>query len=255
MIHHLNCASMHPYVPAIDSIVNCLLIESDDGYLLVDTGFGRQDYLSPSPLVRAFTALLRTPRDLNETASEQVKGLGVDPEDVHHIVLTHMHLDHAGGLPDFPWAQVHVHRSEHEMGMRRSLPFGPFYRPEHWAHQPHWVLYDDPRSSWYGFEAIELLPGIKPRILLLPLPGHSPGHCGVAIELDHGWLLHCGDATYPFYRMDDPRQPFGDPPGWLVRWLLGPHTPKLKALHEQWGDEIELICGHDPASFAIHESY
>ena len=83
MIHHLNCASMHPYVPAIDSIVNCLLIESDDGYLLVDTGFGRQDYLSPSPLVRAFTALLRTPRDLNETACAQVKRLGFDPQDVH----------------------------------------------------------------------------------------------------------------------------------------------------------------------------
>jgi glyoxylase-like metal-dependent hydrolase (beta-lactamase superfamily II) len=255
MIHHLNCASLHPYIPAIDSIVNCLLLESDDGYLLVDTGFGRQDYLNPSPLVRTFIALLRTPCDMEETALRQVEGFGIDPKDVRHILLTHMHLDHAGGLPDFPWAQVHVHRREYEMGMRRSLPLGPFYRPEHWAHNPNWALYDNASTDWYGFEAIEVLPGIKPRILFLPLPGHSPGHCGVAIELDHGWLLHCGDATYPFYRMEDPRQPYGEPPTWLVHWLLGPHTPKLKALHARWGDEIHLICGHDPVSLEDHKTY
>jgi glyoxylase-like metal-dependent hydrolase (beta-lactamase superfamily II) len=255
MIQHLNCASLHPYIPPIDSIVNCLLVESDDGYLLVDTGFGKQDYLDPSPFMRAFIALLRTPQNLEETAIEQVKSFGIDPPDVRHIVLTHMHLDHAGGLPDFPWAQVHVHRSEFEMGMSRSLPLGPFYRPEHWVHNPNWILYDTPVCEWYGFEAIDVLSGIKPRILFLPLPGHSPGHCAVAIELDHAWLLHCGDATYPFYRMGDPRQPYGEPPTWLVRWLLGPHTPKLRELHERWGDEIEFVCGHDPVSLEDHKTY
>lgn len=255
MIHHLNCGSLHPYIPAIDSLVNCLLVETDDGYLLVDTGFGQQDYLKPSPLMRMFTGLLRSPRNLEETALRQVERLGVPPDDVRHIVLTHMHLDHAGGLPDFPWANVHAHRSEFDIAMRRSLPLGPFYRPEHWAHNPLWVLYDTIQVDWFGFEAIDILPGLKPRIMLLPLPGHSPGHCAVAIELDNGWLLHCGDATYPFYRMDDPRQPYGEPPSWLVRWLLGPHTPRLRELYEQHNDKISFICGHDPASFAKHQTY
>jgi glyoxylase-like metal-dependent hydrolase (beta-lactamase superfamily II) len=246
---------MHPYIPAIDSMVNCLLVESDDGYVLVDTGYGKQDYLDPSPIVRAFIALLRTPGDLEETAFQQVKAFGLDPKDVRHIVLTHMHLDHAGGLPDFPWARVHVHRAEHDIAMRRSLPLGPFYRPEHWAHNPQWVLYDEVETDWYDFKAIDVIPGIKPRIVFLPLAGHSPGHCGVAIEVDRGWLLHCGDATYPFYRMDDPRQPYGEPPGWLVRWLLGPHTPKLKGLYEEHSDEISFVCGHDPVSYADHKTY
>jgi glyoxylase-like metal-dependent hydrolase (beta-lactamase superfamily II) len=255
MIYHLNCGSLHPYLPAIDSLVNCLVLESDDGYILVDTGFGKQDYVAPSPLMRAFTGLLRTPRDLKETAIHQVQELGIDPGDVHHIILTHMHLDHAGGLPDFPWAKVHVHRAELEAAMRRALPLGPFYRPEHWAHNPTWVLYDSVQTKWFDFNAIEVLPGLTPRILLLPMPGHSQGHCGVAVELDDGWLLHCGDATYPFYHMDDPRQPYGEPPTWLVRWLLGPFTPKLKTLAQEHGDEVTLLCGHDPVSYMNNKSY
>ena len=255
MIYHLNCGSLHPYVPSIDSLVNCLLLESDDGYVLIDTGFGLADHLTPSKLMRVFTGLLRTPHDLEETAIHQVKRLGIDPEDVRHIVLTHMHLDHAGGLPDFPWARIHVHRTEHEAAMQRKLPLGLFYRPEHWSHNPDWTLYDAIDTSWFDFEAIELLPGVRPSLLLLPMPGHSPGHCGVAVELQEGWLLHCGDATYPFYHNDDPRQPFGDPPAWFVRWLLGPYTPKLRRLYVEHHDQVRFICGHDPVSFADQKEF
>jgi glyoxylase-like metal-dependent hydrolase (beta-lactamase superfamily II) len=106
--------------------------------------------------------------------------------------------------------------------------------------------------DWFGLPALEILENLSPRVLLIPLHGHSPGHCGVAIEQGDGWLLHCGDATWPFFRSGHPDQPYGDPPQWLVRWLLGAHTPKLRALHASHGDRVEMICSHDPVSFSIH---
>ena len=109
-VRHLNCGSMHPFWPRIHSIIYCLLVETNEGLLLVDTGFGINDISAPTRLMRAFTFLLRSPRDIEETAVKQVERLGYSKEDVRHVVLTHLHLDHSGGLPDFPKAAVHVHR-------------------------------------------------------------------------------------------------------------------------------------------------
>jgi glyoxylase-like metal-dependent hydrolase (beta-lactamase superfamily II) len=62
---------------------------------------------------------LRSKFDLNETALYQVQRLGYKPEDVKHVVITHMHLDHAGGLADFPHADIHIFELEYEHIMRR----------------------------------------------------------------------------------------------------------------------------------------
>src|SRR5512140_2113675 len=105
-IHILNCGTMRPYLPPFPTGVTCLLVESSDGLVLVDTGFGTRDYREPGLGMRALLAAMRSPRDVSETAVHQVQGLGFSPESVHHIFMTHLHLDHAGGLPDFPWAQV-----------------------------------------------------------------------------------------------------------------------------------------------------
>jgi len=108
----MNCGSLYAVFPRVKAITYCLLVESDDGLVLVDTGFGRQDYTEPSRLMRFFFYWTGVPRKIEETAAFQVQELGYQLSDVRHIVLTHLHLDHAGGLRDFPRAKVHIYREE-----------------------------------------------------------------------------------------------------------------------------------------------
>jgi glyoxylase-like metal-dependent hydrolase (beta-lactamase superfamily II) len=253
-LHHLNCGTMRPYFPRLRAIVYCLLLETDDGLAMVDTGFGFGDTTRPAPLMRLFKALLRNPRDQKETAVRQVAALGYDPTKVRHIVCTHLHLDHAGGLPDFPQAKVHVYRPEYEAAMARRGVMGRFYRPEHWVHGPRWVLHELSEMAWFGFDCVPVVHGLSPEILLVPLPGHTPGHCGVAVQTGAGWLLHCGDAASPFYVGADPNYPHDVQANRLSRWLIGSHVPRLRALVRVHGDQVRLISGHDVGAWAETQS-
>lgn len=254
-IYHLNCGSLSPIYPRLKSIVYCLLLETDDGLVLVDTGFGRQDYSHPSRMMAGFLWLMGVPRDSKETAFHQVESLGYDPGNVKHIVLTHLHLDHAGGLRDFPRAKIHVFKREFESAMS---PTGFVERgcdPSHWVHNPDWVLYDRVDGDWFGFPSIKIHSISNGSILLIPLPGHTRGHCGVAIASTNGWLFNCGDAESPFHKevdahgYPDDQQPLNFLPGWIPRKLIGTHVPELRKLKCDHGDEINLFSSHDIYSF------
>jgi glyoxylase-like metal-dependent hydrolase (beta-lactamase superfamily II) len=105
---------MQPYFPPVKNGVTCFLVETNRGPVLVDTGFGTRDYISPHRSMNFFLTLMRSKRDVNETALYQVQRLGFNPEDVRHILQTQLHLDHAGGLSDSPHAQIHVLKAEHD---------------------------------------------------------------------------------------------------------------------------------------------
>jgi len=255
-IHHLNCTTMRPFAFVLSGtgsfvsrshlVVHCLLIESNDGLVLVDTGFGTRDFIRPSKPVRTFMFLSGTRRDVRDTAVHQVAKLDYDVRDVRHIVLTHLHLDHAGGLPDFPWAKVHVHALEYETVMRSGAFSGRYHRFEHWAHGPEWVLHSCQGERWFDFECIQVMEGVLPEILFIPMPGHTRGHCGVAVETKEGWLLHCGDG-YIFRGEVKPEYGRGSRPGWMepLARRLFPHVPRLRELARNRGREVRLFCSHD----------
>lgn len=260
-IHHLNCGTLNPLFPrGVQSVLYCLLVETNDGLLLVDTGFGVRDYQQPTRFIRMFTASLGMPRAVEETALHQIERRGYSREDVRHIVLTHMHCDHAGGLPDFPDARVHIYAQEYDAIQSPRGFKERFYTPVHWAHGPDWVIYSDENSEdWFGLPSIVVLPGLSPEVRLVPLTGHTRGHCGVAVKTENGWLMHCGDATYPFYHREQPPPPFKplpryvtDPPRWLESSLIGDNTPRLRDLLENHGDQIQLVCSNDSISYALH---
>ena len=95
-----------------EMVAHTLVVERPEGLLLVDTGFGRGDVADPKRLGQPFRAMVRPTLDPAETVHAQLLARGLDPADVTDVVLTHLDLDHAGGLADFPTARVHVHEAE-----------------------------------------------------------------------------------------------------------------------------------------------
>lgn len=265
-IHHINCGSMREIAAdGCDSrraVCHCLLLETDrDGLILVESGLGTADVATPErTLSPEFIGRAQPVCDLDETALHQVRKLGFDPADVRHVVLTHLDLDHAGGLPDFPDARVHLMEAEHRAALSApgSHPEDRVrYRPAHWAHRPDWVPYA-PRlgESWFGFDAVRPLDGVEAEVFLVPLGGHTAGHSAVAVHDTDRWLLHCGDAYY-FHGEIDPDNPRGHPEMDILAQVAEVDRPlrianhaRLRELVRNHGAEVEVFSAHDPWEFA-----
>lgn len=275
-VHHLNCGTLRPFgVGPVDGegerdspfaraelVCHCLLIETPGGLVLVDTGLGLKDVDEPAcRLGRAMCAIMRPALRREETAAEQVRALGHAPSDVRHIVLTHLDFDQAGGIEDFPHAKVHVYAEElnaatHGHGALAELR----YRPRQWDRAVQWKTYVAHGRPWYGLRCVRDLDGLPPGILMVPLVGHTLGHCGVAVHSGNGWLLHAGDAY--FHRDEVPQGvDAGTAPSCprglrLQQRLLESdrvarrrNQQRLRKLAARHGDEVRIFCTHDPVEF------
>jgi glyoxylase-like metal-dependent hydrolase (beta-lactamase superfamily II) len=265
-IHHLNCGTLCPHgarlitgegglLDTAELVCHCLLIEGAEGLVLIDTGFGLEDTRNPRQLGLLFTSLFRPRALAAETAVSQVRGLGFEPGDVRHIIATHLDLDHAGGLPDFPEAEVHLLGGELQAAMHPSLLERTRYVAAHWSHGPRWVTHEVEGDQWLGFDSVRVLPGSDAEILLVPLGGHTRGHTGVAVKHEDRWLLHCGDA---YFHHGEVQTPPVCPPVLRAFQAVnsaenGPRRQNQERLRElalRHADEVELFCSHDATTLA-----
>lgn len=263
-IHHLNCGSMCPYgerlivgeggMGSTCIVCHCLLIETAESLVLVDTGFGLEDNRHPYRRLGLPVAAGFRPRsDASETAIERVRALGFDPADVRHIALTHLDVDHAGGLPDFPAAEIHVFAPERDAAVDPTLRDRLRYPSCHLDHGPDWHPYEVGGDSWLGFESIRVMPGVDPEVLLIPLVGHSRGHSAIAVRDpdSDGWILHCGDA---YFNRGEVETPHHCPPGLrLFQVAIAAdnearvsNQERLRELARERAGEVRLFCSHDP---------
>jgi glyoxylase-like metal-dependent hydrolase (beta-lactamase superfamily II) len=271
-IHHLNCGSLSPRggrslgaagspLSSAPMCCHCLLIEGGDGLILVDTGLGVDDVNEPRRLGFLFNALARPRLEVAETALRQVVDLGYRPSDVRHIVPTHLDLDHAGGIGDFPGAAVHVFAAELSAASNpASLNERTRYRRGQIDAVKTWAAVQEEGEPWFGFSTVRALPGTRDEVLLVPLPGHTRGHCGVAVRRQHDWLLHCGDAY--FHHAELEKDGGASPKG--LRWFEArasvdnsqrlANQGRLRELARVSADKVTLICSHDITDLAAMRS-
>ena len=234
-------------------VCHILLLETDEGLVLVDTGLGLGDIEDPHRLGPIWLKSASPRLDPEETALEQVKGLGFSPSDVRDILLTHLDRDHAGGIADFPSAQAHIHIREKQAAITCELAVHEGrYIKEQLVGRRDWVLYGEDGEDWFGFKGVRALNDRNPDVLVIPLHGHTPGHCGVAVRTTDGWILHAGDSYYFNGQIDSPsrRAPLG------LRLLQRmtdtdrdqriANQGRLRELKCRHHAEVTIINSHDP---------
>jgi glyoxylase-like metal-dependent hydrolase (beta-lactamase superfamily II) len=238
-------------------VCHCLLIEAGNSLVLVDTGFGLGDVARPRRLSAFFRNTNRIQLHSETTAKRQIERLGLQPDDVRHIVLTHLDFDHAGGIEDFPNATVHVMDAELRAATLRSSPLDRGrYRPAQWDDNVRWQRYRSSGERWFGFECVRDLTGLPPEILIVPLAGHTVGHAGIAISGPDRWLLHAGDAYFYSGEMDlrgyhcTPMLRAYQRLMEVDREVRLANQRRLRELKQAHGAEIALFCAHDPNEFA-----
>ena len=123
-----------------------------------------------------------------------MSALGIPPEDVRWVVLSHLHTDHAGGLAPFASAEVIVPRLEWERasGVRGRVRG---YLPQEWPAglAPRLVDFEAPPVGPFAGSHDVVGDG---NLLLVPTPGHTPGHAALLVRGEsQTWLLG-GDLAH-----------------------------------------------------------
>jgi glyoxylase-like metal-dependent hydrolase (beta-lactamase superfamily II) len=169
-------------------------IEHREGIIVVDTGQGKhllESGRSLHPFVR-WEVVFRIERE--EEIGPQLQALGIGPRDVKRVVLTHLHMDHDGGLAHFRGSEILVSRGELQIasgwaGRMRG------YLPNRW---PSWF---DPTPLRLAPEAFGPFAASKRLtvagdVIAVATPGHTRDHISVLVRDGDTTFFLAGDTSY-----------------------------------------------------------
>ena len=203
--------------------IACWLVRASDAIILFDTG------LSP----RAVPGLMRNDPMARFTEADllvkRLDALGLEPDNVDLVVISHLHYDHAGGAQLFPKSELVVQRDEYAYAHYPASFFESFYYRKN---------FDLPGYRW------RLLDGdteLMPRVTALRTDGHTPGHQSLLVELpETGPVILAADSCYWQEHIDKERVP-----GVVWNPTQALHSiKKLKTIARLTGARI--FPGHDP---------
>jgi glyoxylase-like metal-dependent hydrolase (beta-lactamase superfamily II) len=209
--------------------VNVFLIEHPAGLCLFDAGqTARAAEPGYFPRWYPFFRLARFELGPQDEAAPQLERLGFKAQDVRWVVLSHLHTDHVGGLADFGTAEVVVSREEWQRatGVHGRLRG---YLPQYWPAglEPRLIDFSAPAN---GLPVASVDLAGDGRLVLVPTPGHTPGHMGLLVRAgDRSYLLG-GDVVHSADELST-----GAP--WLQR-LCERENAVLLATHDPGADQL-----------------
>ena len=164
------------------------LIKGGEHIILVDTGFTPKEASKFEP---------DSPRDFEQHPVEQLRNLGVEPEEVTHIIITHCHFDHLSPLIfEYEKAQIFI--------QKRELEFA--------SHPPHpWFsgLIDGETVKKLSTDCknrLRLVEGgaeVLPGITVFWTGGHTPGHQSVKVTTTKGRAIVSGDVVFTYRNIEE----------------------------------------------------
>jgi N-acyl homoserine lactone hydrolase len=217
-------------------------IEHPEGVIVVDTGetarvndrgyfpgwhpyyrFGVREWVEPE-----------------QEIGPQLRAVGISPDDVRWVVMTHLHTDHAGGLEHFPQSEVLLTRPEFEnasgvLGKIRG------FLPDRW---PDWFSprLIDLESAPFGPFSESLKLTDAGDVVIVGTAGHTPGHVSVVLEEDDRSLLFAGDTSYTERLMIEGKADGVSPDLDAARLTLG----RIQEFATQ--RDVVYLPSHDPDS-------
>jgi N-acyl homoserine lactone hydrolase len=214
------------------------------GSFLVDTGLHPSVTDKPAANMGRIISRYARPRlEPEQALPAQLRARGVDPHEIAHVVMTHLHFEHASGMAEFPRATFILTEAEWRAATTENRPFLRGYRPEHYDYVFDYrtLNYTGPDiTSYSSFGNTFDLFG-DGSVRLASTPGHSAGHQSVICRLKDRDFVIAGDAIYKYGQLGDaplPPRPFD------------PHTfrrslQELRLFHRSYPQAV-IVPGHDP---------
>ena len=198
------------------------LIVGNGRRFLVDMGFRKE-------------VAAKRKRDFLRCPGDAMRQLGVEPDSVEDVIITHLHYDHAGNFELFPEARMHLQDREMQFATGRHMlnpAMGHAYELDDVLHMVRRVF---GRKAMFHDGDVEIAPGIWLHLI----GGHTHGQQAVRVWTERGWVVLASDASH-YYMNVQKNRPFT----WSLN--IGEAVDGFRKLRTLAPTPDHIIPGHDP---------